>query len=327
MNPLNPNPNQQSLEGQALNGQAGQGRQAQQTQNFMSALRGVGAGSNNTFMQNAPQQQSPMQALIGAGGASNGSNNGLVPYNNGSPYHPPVQGQSSSSNIPNSIQQLPPNVYNNQLQQVPHSIVQGSNLQQGYQGGQVINPYDNVAQQQSYQTAQMPISNQTQQQSQSYQMPVMNAQSQMYNPYIGQSSAGQQQSSYNPYAMSQSYYTPSSLQGYMQQQKQLGMTGMVTSDENQKTEITSGDRSVSKFLNSINAWEYEYKHPELDGGGKFVSPMAQELEKTELGKQAVIETPRGKMVNYQRLSGLQLAAIAMLNERLNKFELKLKKGK
>ena len=106
------------------------------------------------------------------------------------------------------------------------------------------------------------------------------------------------------------------------------------SDEQLKTAIKPGDKDLNAFLNSINAHSYKYKNPELDGIGTFTSPMAQELEKTELGKQAVIETPRGKMVNYPRLGAVNLAAVSVvhketvrLQEQINQLRKSFKLGK
>ncbi len=104
---------------------------------------------------------------------------------------------------------------------------------------------------------------------------------------------------------------------------------MSISDELLKVEIKGSDPKVSKFLDAINAHEYEYKKSVKDlpgaGEGKHVSPMAQELEKSELGKQMVIDTPKGKMVDYGKGFGTILAAQAVLNKRLN--DLEKKKGK
>jgi hypothetical protein len=86
----------------------------------------------------------------------------------------------------------------------------------------------------------------------------------------------------------------------------------LASDENLKTNISPATRGINDFLAAIHAHTYNYKHPELDGAGTYTSPMAQELEKTEIGKSAVINTPRGKMVDYGRLSGVNLAASSVL---------------
>lgn len=96
----------------------------------------------------------------------------------------------------------------------------------------------------------------------------------------------------------------------------------VMSDENVKDEIRPAKEDVADFLAKIGAHSYEYKNPE-HGVGRFVSPMAQELEKTTLGKSAVVETPDGKAVHYGRLMGIAIAAEAMLNDRVNKLERKL----
>lgn len=92
------------------------------------------------------------------------------------------------------------------------------------------------------------------------------------------------------------------------------------SDENLKTDIKGGDKKISEFLDALKAHSYKYKDPEADGHGEFVSPMAQELEKTPIGKNMVLDTPRGKMVDYGKGFGAVLAAQAMLHERMKKLE-------
>lgn len=93
----------------------------------------------------------------------------------------------------------------------------------------------------------------------------------------------------------------------------------IFSDERLKTNISKGDNKIDQFLNTIKAHNYEYKHKQ-DGVGQFTSPMAQELEATELGKQAVIETPRGKMVDYARLGGVNLAAVSVVHRETQKLQ-------
>ena len=79
------------------------------------------------------------------------------------------------------------------------------------------------------------------------------------------------------------------------------------------------DGKVLDFLDKIKAYEYEYKDPKY-GAGKYLSPMAQDLEKSEIGKSMVVDTPEGKMVDYARGAGAYLAAASNLNERLQKLE-------
>jgi hypothetical protein len=95
------------------------------------------------------------------------------------------------------------------------------------------------------------------------------------------------------------------------------------SDQTLKTDIKSGDAKVKEFLNAISAHDYKYKDSK-HGEGRFVSPMAQEIEKSELGKVGVVNTPEGKMVNYGHLAGTMLAAQGHLNKRLSDLEKALK---
>jgi len=63
------------------------------------------------------------------------------------------------------------------------------------------------------------------------------------------------------------------------------------------------------------------------GEGKFISPMAQDMEKSELGKGMVMDTPEGKMVDYGKAGGLMLGVASMLNERMDDLEAALKRRK
>jgi hypothetical protein len=91
-----------------------------------------------------------------------------------------------------------------------------------------------------------------------------------------------------------------------------GMQAMM-SDETQKEKVSDATGKLTNFMSAIGAHEYKYKSPELDGQGTYTTPMAQELQKTELGKQAVIQTPRGLMVDYGRLGGVNLAAVSVVH--------------
>lgn len=90
------------------------------------------------------------------------------------------------------------------------------------------------------------------------------------------------------------------------------------SDEKKKKNMD--ETSLRDFLNALKAYEYDYKNPELDGQGRQIGVMAQDLEKTPIGKQFVMETPRGKMVDYGKGFAAILASQAMLNKRVNALE-------
>lgn len=94
------------------------------------------------------------------------------------------------------------------------------------------------------------------------------------------------------------------------------------SDERVKHNVEDGDRYVNDFLDKLAAHRYDYKNPEKHGKGKRVSVMAQELEKSELGREFVFDTEDGKAVDYGKGFGVMLAAQAALNKRLKKLEVK-----
>ena len=84
------------------------------------------------------------------------------------------------------------------------------------------------------------------------------------------------------------------------------------------------NNETQAFLNALTDNEYEYKDATLPGtkAGKQYGPMAQDLEKTAMGKTAVIEAPQGKMVDTSRALLLALSGLANINQRLNSLESK-----
>lgn len=91
------------------------------------------------------------------------------------------------------------------------------------------------------------------------------------------------------------------------------------SDINTKKNIEDGSEATEQFLDSLSPYIYEYKNAD-HGEGKHLSVMAQDLEKSEFGKKAIIETPEGKMVDYVKLLPAIVSAQAHLNKRLNEVE-------
>jgi hypothetical protein len=99
------------------------------------------------------------------------------------------------------------------------------------------------------------------------------------------------------------------------------------SDENMK----KGIKPVRDMIDALSAYEYSYRD---DSGRndhrKHVGIMAQDLEKTKLGKQFVEDDPKGtgyKAVDYGMMLPALAAGIADINERLSKVESKKKKVK
>jgi phage gp37-like protein len=93
------------------------------------------------------------------------------------------------------------------------------------------------------------------------------------------------------------------------------------SDENLKHDIKPADNKIYQLLDKLNAHEYEYDK-EVGEKGKHISVMAQELEKSELGKPSVGEHKLGKTVDYEKLAPVQLAGLASLHKRIQKLEKK-----
>lgn len=99
----------------------------------------------------------------------------------------------------------------------------------------------------------------------------------------------------------------------------LAWLGSLFSDERVKEKVKDGNDDVQSFLDAMKAHTYEYKDKSM-GEGKHTSVMAQELEETEAGKKMVMETPRGKMVNYMQGLPTLFASMAQMNERIKKME-------
>lgn len=105
--------------------------------------------------------------------------------------------------------------------------------------------------------------------------------------------------------------------------------GAILSDKRMKKDVRKADKDIKSFLDALGAYKYEYKNSKDKGAdkGTFISPMAQELEKTAMGKSMVVNGGKNKMVDYARGFGAILAAQSHLNKRLADIESKKKKRK
>lgn len=104
-------------------------------------------------------------------------------------------------------------------------------------------------------------------------------------------------------------------------------SGMGSSDKKGKKEIKPENKKLDKFVEQLEAYSYKYKDTEKPGTaeGQRFGIMAQDLEKSDIGKSFVKDTPNGKMVDYGQGFGAILASQARLNERLKDLESKKKK--
>lgn len=96
------------------------------------------------------------------------------------------------------------------------------------------------------------------------------------------------------------------------------MTGAaMASDERVKTNVRSGDMDLESFLESLDPKKYEYTDPAKYGEGEQVSVMAQDLEKTPMGRDAVQADDEGvKRVDYAKLLPEIVAALGHLNKKV-----------
>jgi hypothetical protein len=106
--------------------------------------------------------------------------------------------------------------------------------------------------------------------------------------------------------------------GLMQTGAQIGM---MASDERVKTDVRDGAREVDTMLDFVRAYTGKYLDPKKHGEGKHAWVMAQDLERSPLGRELVVEAEDGtKMVDVRKAVSAALAASARLNERVRALE-------
>jgi hypothetical protein len=93
------------------------------------------------------------------------------------------------------------------------------------------------------------------------------------------------------------------------------------SGQDQRTTKPTDPRGSYGLLDALAASKYKYKDPERFGEGQQYGVMAQDLEKTPVGRSFVETAPDGsKMVDYGKGFGAVLAAQQMLHERIKSLE-------
>ena len=91
------------------------------------------------------------------------------------------------------------------------------------------------------------------------------------------------------------------------------------SDERLKRDIVDADEQVDEVLANLSPKAYSYKD-EKYGVGPRVGIMAQDLERSTLGREIVIDTSEGKMLDVNKALSLALAAVARLDARVRDLE-------
>jgi len=97
----------------------------------------------------------------------------------------------------------------------------------------------------------------------------------------------------------------------------VGTVAASMSDVNAKKNIQGASGGIDEFLSMLSPSTYQYKDPNAQGAapGQHTGVMAQDLEKSALGRQLVIDGPNGKMVDYQKAVPLLLASLVHLHQK------------
>lgn len=111
-------------------------------------------------------------------------------------------------------------------------------------------------------------------------------------------------------------------QGYlgslMQGAGQAAAMAAMSSDRRTKTNIEPGEEQVREFLDTLEPHVFEYRD-EKHGKGRYLGVMAQDVERSALGREMVIDGETKALDVHKVISAL-LASVADLNRRLAKAE-------
>lgn len=115
-------------------------------------------------------------------------------------------------------------------------------------------------------------------------------------------------------------YQAGQAQTFQQAGQAMQMGAMFASDARLKKDIKTASVAINAFLDSLNAYQYQYvDSPSLPIGTQY-GILAQDLEQTNVGRTMVVNTEQGKMINPKEGFGTVLAALAEINNRLKKLE-------
>lgn len=100
----------------------------------------------------------------------------------------------------------------------------------------------------------------------------------------------------------------------------IGAKVLGVSDERAKTAIRdTTEEELEELLAATKSSTYEYRDPS-DGKGRFMSDMAQDLQKSELGRSLVVDDGGKLKVDGVRAGMTALSALGMVHNRLKALE-------
>ena len=96
------------------------------------------------------------------------------------------------------------------------------------------------------------------------------------------------------------------------------------SDEETKQNMSSADDDIRSFLEALHPTKYDYKDEYADGSSPNFGVIAQDLQKTDIGRDMVSEGDNGKLqVDYgPRTVEALLSIVASLGQRIEELERK-----
>lgn len=97
-----------------------------------------------------------------------------------------------------------------------------------------------------------------------------------------------------------------------------GIGMMAMSDRRAKKNVADADDESKRLLDGLKTYRFRYKD-ERNGKGSQLGVMAQDMLRAGLG-HAVVDTPRGKMVDGAKTATSALALTAALARRVSKLE-------
>lgn len=109
------------------------------------------------------------------------------------------------------------------------------------------------------------------------------------------------------------------VQGLMGKMKEKDAADVQQSRDEGKA---SGEAAALSAAAAAPGYSYEYKDPQKHGEGRYVGPMAQDLESTPVGATVVQDTPDGKQIDTSRLSLVNTAAISEQQRQIDEMRRK-----
>lgn len=134
---------------------------------------------------------------------------------------------------------------------------------------------------------------------------------------LGQSQYGTQAGIYGAQMQN-----PGVLGGLLQAGGQAGAAAVMHSDERLKTDVAPADLEIDELFSYLEPKRYRYKNEARHGAGERVGVMAQDLERSSLGRKIVYDAPDGKALDPFKAISASLAGIARVHKRVARLERK-----